>query len=61
MENGIKMFLRSFDIDVESLSINALMEFTEIKNDLGIKAKFLSKSLLEFYEKCLSKTRFSMV
>ena len=61
LENGIKMFSMPFNINVQSVPIDVQMEFIESQNDLDLKAKFLSKMLLEFYKKCLPRTRYPKI
>ena len=39
-----------FDIDLELLPTDFQIKFIELKNDLDLKAKFLSKSFLHFYK-----------
>ena len=43
------MFSMPFNINVESVPIDVQMEFIELQSDLDLKAKFVSKTLLEFY------------
>ena len=50
-----------FDIDVKSVLKDVQVEFIELRNELGPKAKFLSKLLLELCEECLPKTRFPKI
>ena len=61
MENGIKILSMPFSIDVESMPISVQMEFIELRNDLDLKAKFLSKTLLELYKECFPRTRFPKI
>jgi len=42
------MFSVIFDIDVESVPTDVQMEFVRLQ-DLNLKAKFISKSVWEFY------------
>ena len=61
LENNIKIFSMLFNIDVESVPIDVQMEFIELQNDLDLKAKFLSKTIREFYEECLPRSRYPKI